>query len=69
MGLMFMIKAFPPCRWKGTWVQVQKLDVPNEGVMVWLRNLGYVKLGVSCIVLVEMTDIRLDGLRRHQAYH
>jgi len=29
---------------KGTWVQVQKLDVPDEGVMVWLRHFGPVKL-------------------------
>ena len=29
---------------KGVWVQVQRLDVPNEGCMVWLRNFGQVKL-------------------------
>ena len=29
---------------KGAWVQVQKLDVPDEGVTVWLRNVGPVKL-------------------------
>ena len=25
-------------------MQVQRLDVPNEGCMVWLRNFGQVKL-------------------------
>ena len=29
---------------KGTWVQVQKLDIPAEGLMVWLRDFGQVKL-------------------------
>ena len=29
---------------EGIWVQVQKLNVPDEGVMVWLRNVGPVKL-------------------------
>jgi hypothetical protein len=29
---------------KGTWVQVQRLDVPDAGLIVWLRNFGLVKL-------------------------
>ena len=29
---------------KGTWVQVQKLDIPDEGLVVWLRDFGQVKL-------------------------
>ena len=29
---------------KGTWVQVQKLDIPDDGVVVWLRDFGQVKL-------------------------
>ena len=29
---------------KGTWVQVQKLDIPDDGLMVWLRDFGQVKL-------------------------
>ena len=29
---------------KGSWVQVQKLDIPNEGLLVWLRDFGQVKL-------------------------
>jgi DDE_Tnp_1-associated len=29
---------------KRTWVQVQKLDIPDEGLMVWLRNFGQIKL-------------------------
>ncbi len=29
---------------KGCWVQVQQLDIPAEGRMVWLREFGEVKL-------------------------
>jgi len=29
---------------KGTWVQVQSLDVPADGLTVWLRDFGRVKL-------------------------
>jgi len=29
---------------KGTWVQVQSLDVPKDGLVVWLRDFGQVKL-------------------------
>jgi hypothetical protein len=29
---------------KGTWVQVHKLDIPEEGLLVWLRGFGQVKL-------------------------
>jgi len=29
---------------EGTWIQVQRLDIPKEGVKVWLRKFGYVKL-------------------------
>lgn len=29
---------------KGTWVQVQKLDIPEEGLIVWLRDFGQVKV-------------------------
>ena len=29
---------------KGAWVQVQELDIPDDGLMVWLRNFGQVKL-------------------------
>ena len=29
---------------KGAWIQVQRLDIPDEGRMVWLRNFGPVKL-------------------------
>jgi len=29
---------------KGTWIQVQKLDIPEEGMRVWLRRFGTVKL-------------------------
>jgi len=29
---------------KGTWVQVQQLDIPEDGLQVWLREFGEVKL-------------------------
>ena len=29
---------------KGAWVQVQKLDIPDCGLLVWLRDFGRVKL-------------------------
>lgn len=29
---------------KGQWMQVQKLDIPDDGLVVWLREFGYVKL-------------------------
>lgn len=29
---------------KGHWVQVQTLDIPDDGLAVWLKDFGYVKL-------------------------
>ena len=29
---------------KGTWMQVQKLDIPSNGLSVWLRDFGQVKI-------------------------
>jgi hypothetical protein len=29
---------------KGRWVQVQKLDIPDDGLAVWLKDFGNVKL-------------------------
>ena len=29
---------------KGQWIQVQKLDIPEEGLEVWLRGIGQVKV-------------------------
>lgn len=29
---------------KGSWVQVQTLDISSDGLVVWLRDFGYVKL-------------------------
>lgn len=29
---------------KGTWVQVQTLDISDDGLVVWLRDFGHVKL-------------------------
>ena len=45
MGLMFAVEANRVVSLqKGAWVQVQKLHVPDEGLMVWLRDFGPVKL-------------------------
>ena len=45
MGLMFAVEANRTVSVeKGAWVQVQRLDVADEGLMVWLRNFGLVKL-------------------------
>ena len=29
---------------KGTWIQVQKLEITEDGIVVWLREFGYVKV-------------------------
>lgn len=29
---------------KGSWVQVQQLEIPEDGLVVWLKNFGYVKV-------------------------
>lgn len=29
---------------KGTWVPVRTLDIPDDGLVVWLKEFGYVKL-------------------------
>ena len=29
---------------KGSWIQVQALDIPSDGLIVWLRDFGQVKL-------------------------
>jgi len=29
---------------KGTWLQVQQLDIPEHGLMVWLKKFGFVKV-------------------------
>jgi hypothetical protein len=44
---------------EGTWVQVQKLDIPNDGLEVWLRDFGDVKL----------FRIHLKNQVRHYAIH
>jgi hypothetical protein len=45
MGLMFAVEANRTVSLeKGVWVQVQKLEIPDGGLMVWLRNFGRVKL-------------------------
>lgn len=45
MGFMFAVESNRRVSTeKGTWVQVQKLDVPDDGMLVWLREFGNVKL-------------------------
>lgn len=45
MGFMFAVESNRTISVeKGMWVQVQKLDIPDEGLMVWLREFGQVKL-------------------------
>ncbi len=29
---------------EGTWIQIQKLDIPSDGLEVWLRDFGQVKV-------------------------
>lgn len=45
MGLLFAVEANRTVSLdKGLWVQVQKLNIPEGGLIVWLRNFGQVKL-------------------------
>ena len=45
MGFMFAIASNRIVSTeKGSWAQVQTLDVPEEGLIVWLRDYGQVKL-------------------------
>lgn len=45
MGLMFAVESNRTVSTeKGTWVQVQRLAIPENGLMVWLRDFGEVKL-------------------------
>lgn len=44
---------------KGKWIQVQKLEIPDEGLEVWLRGVGQVKLFRQ----------RLKDELRHYAVH
>lgn len=45
MGFVFAIESNRTVSvQKGQWAQVQTLDVPSEGQMVWLREFGQVKL-------------------------
>jgi len=45
MGFMFAVESNRRVSTeKGSWVQVQKLDVPEDGMLVWLREFGNVKL-------------------------
>ena len=45
MGFMFAVESNRLVSTeKGTWVQVQTLDIPDDGMRVWLRDFGNVKL-------------------------
>jgi len=45
MGFMFAVESNRTVSTeKGTWAQVQKLAIPESGLMVWLRDFGEVKL-------------------------
>lgn len=57
---------------KGTWVQVQSLDVPKDGLVVWLRDFGQVKLFRTSLKdqvrhyivhLPEADDLNDNGLK------
>jgi hypothetical protein len=60
MGFMFAVESNRIVSLeKGAWVQVQKLAIPDEGVLVWLRDFGQVKL--------FRTQLK-DQLRHYVAY-
>lgn len=45
MGFMFAVESNRRVSTeKGTWAQVQTLDMPDDGLRVWLRDFGEVKL-------------------------
>ncbi|WP_081485965.1 IS701 family transposase [Thiothrix nivea] len=45
MGFLFAVESNRRVSTeKGSWVQVQKLDIPADGLRVWLREFGEVKL-------------------------
>ena len=45
LGMMFGIEANRLVSVeKGTWLQVQKLDIPEDGLLVWLKDFGHVKV-------------------------
>lgn len=45
MGFLFAVESNRRVSTdKGTWVQVQQLDIPADGLLVWLREFGAVKL-------------------------
>lgn len=45
MGFMFAVESNRRVSTeKGTWSQVQTLDIPPDGLVVWLRDFGEVKL-------------------------
>lgn len=45
MGFLFAVESNRRVSTeKGSWVQVQKLDIPADGLGVWLREFGEVKL-------------------------
>jgi len=45
MGLLFALESNRLVAVeKGSWMQVQQLDIPEDGLVVWLKNFGVVKV-------------------------
>ncbi len=45
LGMLFAVEANRLVSVvKGTWIQVQKLEIPENGLLVWLKDFGYVKV-------------------------
>lgn len=45
MGFMFAVESNRlVSTQKGEWIQVQKIEIPDEGRVVWLKNFGQLKL-------------------------
>jgi len=45
MGFLFAVESNRTVSIKkGAWLQVQKCDIPDDGLIVWLRDFGQVKL-------------------------
>lgn len=60
LGFMFAVKSNRTVSiQKGHYQQVQSLEIPEEGITVWLRNFGYVK--------VYRTQLK-DQLRHYVVY-
>ena len=51
VGLMFALESNRLVSLeKGVWAQVQKLTIPEEGLVVWLKAFGKVKLSTMSVI-------------------